>query len=77
MGLGLVTDDRSREEGRHYTYPSAVRLHGSGASDETKPFLMWEHGLPAMAILRVPSRASLAPTEVESGMSCTVGPVNS
>ena len=37
MGLGLVTDDRSSEEGRHYTYESAVRLHGCGASDETKP----------------------------------------
>jgi hypothetical protein len=37
MGLGLVTDDRSREEGRHYTYERAVRLHGCGASDETKP----------------------------------------
>ena len=37
MGDGLVTDDRSREEGRHYTYESAVRLHGCGASDETKP----------------------------------------
>jgi hypothetical protein len=31
--LGLVTNDRSREEGRHYTYQGAVRLHGCGASD--------------------------------------------
>ena len=37
MGLGLVTDDRSREEGRHYTDECAVRLHGCGASGETKP----------------------------------------
>jgi hypothetical protein len=37
MGLGLVTDDRSREEGRHYTYESDVRLHDCGASDESKP----------------------------------------
>jgi hypothetical protein len=37
MGLGLVTDDRSREEGRHYTDESAVRLHGCGAFGETKP----------------------------------------
>ena len=37
MGLGLVTDDRPREEGRHYTDESAVRLHGCGAFGETKP----------------------------------------
>jgi len=36
MGYGLVTDDRSREEGRHYTDQWRARLHGSGASDETK-----------------------------------------
>ena len=36
MGLGLVTDDRSCEEGRHYTDESAVRLHGCGACGETK-----------------------------------------
>ena len=37
MGLGLVTDDRSREEGRHYTDERAVRLHDCGAFGETKP----------------------------------------
>ena len=37
MGLGLVTDDRSREEGRHYTDDSAVRLHDCGAFGEAKP----------------------------------------
>jgi len=36
MGYGLVTDDRSREEGRHYTDQWRARLHGSGASDETR-----------------------------------------
>jgi hypothetical protein len=37
MGCGLATDDRSREEGRHYTDDSAVRLHGCGAFGEAKP----------------------------------------
>jgi len=27
MGWGLATDDRSCEEGRHYTYPWRTRLH--------------------------------------------------
>jgi len=36
MGYGLVTDDRSREEGRHYTDQCGARLHARGASDETK-----------------------------------------
>ena len=35
--MGLVTDDRSREEGRHYTDERAVRLHDCGAFGETKP----------------------------------------
>jgi hypothetical protein len=34
MGDGLVTDDRSREEGRHYTDECGARLHGCGASIE-------------------------------------------
>jgi len=37
MGYGLVTDDRSREEGRHYTYQCGARLHSCGANDKTKP----------------------------------------
>jgi len=37
MGCGLATDDRSCEEGRHYTDDSAVRLHGCGAFGEAKP----------------------------------------
>lgn len=36
MGLGLVTDGRAREEGAHYTYQCAARLHGCGAADETR-----------------------------------------
>jgi hypothetical protein len=36
MGYGLVTDDRSREEGRHYTDQCGARLHARGASDETR-----------------------------------------
>ncbi|CAI8985746.1 hypothetical protein EMIT0P74_80200 [Pseudomonas sp. IT-P74] len=37
MGCGLATDDRSHEEGRHYTDDSAVRLHGCGPFGEAKP----------------------------------------
>jgi hypothetical protein len=37
MGCGLATDDRSCEEGRHYTDDSAVRLHDCGAFGEAKP----------------------------------------
>jgi len=36
MGCGLATDDRSREEGRHYTDDSAVRLHGCGARSKDR-----------------------------------------
>jgi len=36
MGYGLVTDDRSCEEGRHYTDQWRARLHSRGASDETR-----------------------------------------
>jgi len=36
MGCGLATDDRSCEEGRHYTDQWRARLHSSGASDETR-----------------------------------------
>jgi len=52
MGCGLATDDRSREEGRHYTDDSAVRLHGCGACSETRVLLLQAQGLPAMAIVR-------------------------
>ncbi len=37
MAWGLATDDRSCEEGRHYTYRGAVRLHCCGAGAEASP----------------------------------------
>jgi len=59
MCWGLVVDDRSREEGRHYTYQCVARLHSCGASDETDPSFIWPFGqiLVGASLLTMPGDA--------------------
>jgi len=66
MGCGLATDDRSREEGRHYTDESAVRLHGCGACGKTKGI---SGSLRASSLASQPTGGWCSPCPCSSGLA--------